>query len=154
MALTFEIELFTQAHYQESIAPDENLSELYKDLFLFHWKEETTHALMDEIEWPKLDRKLTGAERDRAVDEVIELVGDVDGILQAQCAADIEYFQKICERSFSKDEIERLKAVVLKAYRWQYIFSGVEHARFQTLLQKLTTEDQCQRLNEALKPIL
>ncbi|MGD8880992.1 MAG: hypothetical protein PVI82_03825 [Desulfobacterales bacterium] len=154
MALTYEIELFTQAHYQESIAPDENLSELYKDLFLYHWKEETTHALMDEIEWPRLDQKLTGAERDRAVDEVIELVGDVDGILEAQCAADVAYFQKICEHPFSEDEIEHLKAVLLKAYRWQYIFSGVEHPRFQTLLEKLTTEDQRQRLGEALKPIM
>ena len=154
MALTYEIELFTQAHYQESIAPDENLSELYKDLFLFHWKEETTHALMDEIEWPRLDENLSGTERDRAVDEVIELVGDVDGILQAQCAADVEYFLKICTRTFSEDEIERLKAVLLKAYRWQYIFSGVEHPRFQGLLEKLTTEDQRQRLTEALKPIM
>ncbi len=153
LALTFEIELFTQEHYKQSIAPDENLSELYKDLFLFHWKEETTHALMDEIEWPREDKKLTSDERDRAVDEVIELVAAVDGILQAQSAADVEYFLKICSRSFSEDEIKQIKACVLKAYRWQYIFSGVEHKRFQTLLEELTTEDQRQRINEALSPI-
>jgi hypothetical protein len=40
LALTCLIELFTQTHYRESIAPDENLSELYKDVFLIHWKEE------------------------------------------------------------------------------------------------------------------
>jgi DNA-binding Lrp family transcriptional regulator len=153
MALTFEIELFTQAHYKESIEPDENLSELYKDLFLFHWKEETTHAMMDEIEWPRLDKRLTAAERDQAVDEVIELVGDVDGILQAQCGADVEYFTKLCNRSFSEEEIEQIKTITLKAYRWQYIFSGVEHPRFQKLLEELTTENQRKRLNEALKPI-
>jgi hypothetical protein len=153
MALTFEIELFTQAHYKESIEPDENLSELYKDLFLFHWKEETTHAMMDEIEWPRLDEKLTAAERDRAVDEVIELVSDVDGILKAQSKADVVYFTKVCSRSFSKDEIEHIEAVVLKAYRWQYIFSGVEHLRFQKLLQELTTQDQRKRLDAALESI-
>jgi hypothetical protein len=153
MALTFEIELFTQAHYKESIEPDENLSELYKDLFLFHWKEETTHAMMDEIEWPRLDKKLTAAERDRAVDEVIELVSDVDGILKAQSKADVVYFTKVCSRSFSKDEIEHIEAVVLKAYRWQYIFSGVEHLRFQKLLQELTTQDQRKRLDAALESI-
>jgi len=43
---------------------------------------------------------------------------------------------------------------VLKAYRWQYIFSGVEHPRFQALLEKLTTADQRQRLTEALKPMM
>jgi hypothetical protein len=154
MALIFEIELFTQAHYKESIEPDENLSELYKDLFLFHWKEETTHAIMDELEWPRLDEKLTPAERDKAVGEVIELVGDVDGILQAQSAADVEYFLKLCNRSFSQDETERIKAGVLGAYRWQYIFSGVEHRRFKALLERLTTTDQRQRLTEALGPIM
>ena len=153
LALTLEIELFTQAHYKQSIEPDDNLSELYKDIFLFHWKEETTHALMDEIEWPRVDKKLTDAERDRAVDEVIELVGAVDGILQAQSAADVEYFLVVCDRSFSEDEIEHIKAGVLQAYRWQYIFSGVEHERFQALLLRLTTEDQRQRINEAMAPI-
>ena len=153
MALTYEIELFTQAHYKESIEPDENLSELYKDLFLFHWKEETTHTMMDEIEWPRIDKQLTAAERDTAVDEIIELVGDVDGILQAQCGPDVEYFTKLCSRSFSEEEIEQIKAITLKAYRWQYIFSGVEHPRFQKLLEELTTENQRKRLNEALKSI-
>ena len=154
LALTLEIELFTQAHYKQSIEPDENLSELYKDIFLFHWKEETTHAIMDELEWPRHDKKLTPEERDRAVDELIEIVTDVDGILQAQSAADVEYFLKVCDRSFSEDEIEQIKAGVLKAYRWQYIFSGVQHERFQALFEKLTTEEQRQRINEALAPIM
>ncbi|UCF02448.1 MAG: hypothetical protein JSV14_01980 [Deltaproteobacteria bacterium] len=154
LALILEIELFTQAHYKQSIEPDENLSELYKDIFLFHWKEETTHAIMDELEWPRHDKKITPGERDRAVDELIEIIADVDGILQTQSAADVAYFLKVCDRSFSEDEIEQIKAGVLKAYRWQYIFSGVEHERFQALFEKLTTEQQRQRINEALAPIM
>jgi hypothetical protein len=154
MALIFEIELFTQEHYKQSIGPDENLSQLYKDVFLFHWKEETTHAIMDELEWPRVDKNLTASERDQAVDEVIELVAAVDGILQSQSAADVEYFQKICDRSFNPDEIEHIKAGLLKAYRWQYIFSGVEHPRFKKLLEDLTTEAQRQRINEALALIM
>ena len=154
LALILEIELFTQAHYKQSIEPDENLSELYKDIFLFHWKEETTHAIMDELEWPRHDKKITPGERDRAVDELIEIIADVDGILQTQSAVDVAYFLKVCDRSFSEDEIEQIKAGVLKAYRRQYIFSGVEHERFQALFEKLTTEQQRQRINEALAPIM
>jgi hypothetical protein len=150
LALILEIELFTQEHYKQSIEPEENLSDLYKDVFLFHWKEETTHAIMDELEWPREDKKLTPAQRDRAIDEVIELVAAVDGILQTQCTADVDYFLKICKGSFNEDEIERIKASVLKAYRWQYIFSGVEHPRFQKLFIDLTTEDQRQRIDAAL----
>jgi hypothetical protein len=154
MALIFEIELFTQEHYKQSIGPDENLSQLYKDVFLFHWKEETTHAIMDELEWPRIDKKLTAPERDGAVDELIELVGAVDGILRSQSAGDADYFQKICTRAFDADEIEQVKTGLLRAYRWQYIFSGVEHPRFRRLLEELTTADQRQRINQALGAIM
>ena len=54
---------------------------------------------------------------------------------------------------FRKDEMEHIEAVVLEAYRWQYIFSGVEHLRFQKILKELTTLDQCKQLNAALKSI-
>ena len=153
LALILEIELFTQEHYKKSIEPNPNLSDLYKDLFLFHWKEETTHAIMDELEWPREDSKLTPEERDRAVDELIELVGAVDGILQVQSAEDVNYFLTNCNRRFSDGEIRRLKEGVLKAYRWQYIFSGVKHPRFQKLYTELTTEHQRQRVSDALAPL-
>lgn len=150
LALILEIELFTQEHYKQSIEPEENLSDLYKDIFLFHWKEETTHAMMDEMEWPREDAKLSAKERDRAVDELIAIVGDVDGILQNQSVADVDYFVKVCDRSLTDDEIQHLNDGVLKAYRWQYIFSGVEHPRFQKLYEELTSEDQRQRVSAAL----
>ena len=150
LALILEIELFTQEHYKQSIEPEKNLSDLYKDIFLFHWKEETTHAMMDELEWPREDSKLSAEERDRAVDELIAIVGDVDGILQNQSAADVDYFTKVCDRSFTDDEVQHIKDGVLKAYRWQYIFSGVEHPRFQKLYNDLTTEDQRQHISAAL----
>ena len=150
LALILEIELFTQEHYKQSIEPDANLSELYKDIFLFHWKEETTHAMMDELEWPREDSKLSAEERDRAVDELIGIVANVDGILQNQSKADVDYFLKLCNRSFTDDEVQRIKDGVLRAYRWQYIFSGVEHPRFQKLYNELTTDEQRQRVSAAL----
>src|SRR5215470_17818836 len=74
LALTCHIELFTQTHYRESIAPDDNLSPLFKDLFLFHWREESQHAILDELEWRRVDATLTPVERDAAVDDLIALV--------------------------------------------------------------------------------
>jgi hypothetical protein len=150
LALILEIELFTQEHYKQSIEPEENLSELYKDIFLYHWKEETTHAMMDELEWPREDSKLSAKERDQAIDELIAIVGDVDGILQNQSVADVNYFRKLNNRSFLDNEIQRIKDGVLKAYRWQYIFSGIEHPRFQKLYRELTNEDHRQRISTAL----
>jgi len=153
LGLILQIELFTQEHYKQSIEPDDNLSALYKDIFLFHWKEETTHAIMDELEWPRQDRKLTAAERDRAVDELIEMVADIDGILQAQSSADADYFLKLCVRSFSDDMKGRVSKGILDAYRWQYIFSGTGHPRFKAALSRLITDSQAGRIEEALARI-
>jgi hypothetical protein len=43
---------------------------------------------------------------------------------------------------------------VLKAYRWQYIVSGVQEPRFAKLLGTLTDEAQGARIAAALAPIL
>jgi len=150
LGLILEIELFTQEHYKQTIESDENLSDLYKDIFLFHWKEETTHAIMDELEWPRQDKKLTSAGRDQAVDELIALVSDVDGILQIQSSSDVEYFLKADAASLRAEEIELLRSGVLRAYRWQYIFSGVEHPRYQAAIGALVTDAQAQRIRQAL----
>src|ERR1700719_1734112 len=99
LALTLDVEFFTQLHYRQSIDPDPQLSELFKDVFLFHWKEESQHAILDELEWVRHDAGLTAEERDRAVDEFIELVAAVDGILQAQATADAGYFAATCSRA-------------------------------------------------------
>jgi hypothetical protein len=154
LALTCHIELFSQAHYRQSIEPEPDLSPLFKDVFLFHWKEESQHAILDELEWVREDSKLTPAERDAAVDDFIALVGAVDGLLQAQAAADVTYFLQVCGRGFDAGEVEQLRAGVLRAYRWQYIVSGAQHPRFLELLGRLITPEQGQRVGQALAPLM
>ena len=78
LALTCHVELFTQVHYRESIERDEELSDLYRDVFRFHWLEECQHAVMDEIEWCREDRTLSPEERDAAVDDLIALICGLD----------------------------------------------------------------------------
>lgn len=154
LALTCHIELFTQAHYRESIEPDTHLSELFKDVFLFHWKEESQHAILDELEWRRENAKLEASERDRAVDDLIQLVAAVDGILQIQAAADADYFLRVCGRALDPAQAEKLRSVMLKAYRWQYIGSGVQDERFQKILGELASDGQMQRIGAALAPIV
>jgi len=154
LGLTCHIELFTQVHYRRSIESDDALSELYKDVFLYHWREESQHAILDELEWEREHRRMSAEERDRAVDDLIELVGAVDGVLQAQANADGKYFMTIADRRFTADQQTSIRSGVLKAYRWQYIVSGVSEPRFQEILGRLTTPAQMQRIQNALAPIL
>jgi hypothetical protein len=149
LALTCHIELLTLAHYKESIEPDRDLSELFKDVFLFHWKEESQHAVLDELEWRRVDAALTPAEREEAVDELIELVIAVDGILQAQSAADARYFARVCGRELTGAELESLERGILAAYRWQYILSGAR-GHFLDVLTELAGDAGTRRVAAAL----
>jgi hypothetical protein len=154
LALTCHIELFTQAHYRQSIEPDRELSELWKDVFLFHWKEESQHAILDELEWQRENAKLGPEQRDQGVDDLIALVGAVDGILQIQAAADADYFLRICGRVLNQGQADRIRQTMLAAYRWQYIGSGVRDERFQKILGGMITADQMKRIGAALAPLV
>ncbi|MGB5103489.1 MAG: hypothetical protein WBO04_09245 [Steroidobacteraceae bacterium] len=135
------------------IEADAALSPPWKDVFKYHWMEEVQHAMLDEIEREREHGKLQPFERDRAVDDLIGLVGAVDGILQAQAAADADYFIDICKRGFTTGEQESIRKGLLRAYRWQYIVSGVQHPHFARLLTGMTTEAQMSRIQAALAPV-
>jgi hypothetical protein len=154
LGLICHIEIFVLQHYHSSIDPDENLSDLWKDVFLHHAREESQHAILDELEWARENARLTVEDRDKAVDDLIGLVAAVDGILQAQARADAEYFVAVNSRSFTAEQVAQIHATVLRAYRWQYIVSGVQGERFQAALGPMITEAQMQRIGAALAPII
>jgi hypothetical protein len=154
LALTCDIELFSQAHYRSSIEPETQIDPLWKDVFLFHWKEESQHAILDEMEWLREDERISPAQRDQAVDELIGLVGAVDGICQVQAQADADYFAEVAGRSFDAGQRQAIHATTLAAYRGQFIVSGVHDARFTGLLGAMITADQSARIQAALAPIV
>src|SRR5678815_453371 len=154
LALTCHIELFVQSHYVESIVKDAGLCPLFKDVFKYHWKDESQHVLLDEFEWKDEHARLSPAQRDQAVDDLIALIGAVDGILQAQSAADAVYFARIASRAFTDQELADIERKVLGAYRWQYIITGVKHPHFGKLLTGMTTHAQMHRIQAALAPIM
>ncbi len=154
LALICHIELFSQAHYRASIAARDDLSPLFKDIFLFHWKEESQHAVIDELEWISEDARLAdGAARDAAVGELIELVGGVDGIVQTQSSADADYFLAVAGIGADDERAARVRETMLKAYRWQYIVSGAVHPHFQKVLSGLVDAAQLGRIQAALAPL-
>ena len=133
---------------------DPDLSPLWKDVFLYHWREESQHALLDELEWMRENAKLTPEERDparrrphragrRSRRDPAEPVGSGRRLLPADLRTDVPTASK---RSASATG-------VLDAYRWQYIVSGVQ-GRFGEVLQRFVTPMQHQRIGKALAPIM
>ena len=154
LALVCDIELFSQAHYRSSIDPETQIDPLWKDVFLFHWREESQHAILDEMEWMREDERLDVAKRDQAVDELIGLVGAVDGIVQMQATADAGYFVQVAGRDFDAAQTQAIHATMLSAYRWRYIVSGVQDPRFLEVLGSMISAEQGTRINAALMPIV
>jgi hypothetical protein len=153
LAVTLDIELFSQAHYRASIEPDSELSELWKDVFLYHWKEESQHAIMDEIEWRAEDARLAPEQRDQGVADLVDLVRSVDGIVQSQAAADAAYFIGTAGPAYSVVERTLIEETLLRAYRWQYIVSGAQEPRFTEVLKALATPAQMERIGATITPI-
>jgi hypothetical protein len=153
LGLTTHIEFFVLAHYRCSIDPDADIDPLWKDVFRFHWRDESHHVVLDELEWLREDAKLTDTERDAAVDDLIGLVGAVDGILQMQAEADAACFIAMAAARFDEAERRQIGATMLKAYRWQYIVSGVMEPRFRKTLFDLVSPAQRARIEAALGPL-
>lgn len=154
LALTCDIELFSQAHYCASIEPDRDLDPLWKDVFLFHWKEESQHAIIDEMEWMRENDRIDAAQRDQAVDQLIGLVAAVDGICQAQAKVDARYFVSNAGRCFDGQQALAIDSAMLAAYRWQYIATGVQDPRFLAILGPMIAAGQGKRIRDALAPIV
>lgn len=154
LGLICHIELFVLAHYREAIEPDQALSALWKDVFTFHAREESQHAILDELEWIRENGGLTARQRESAVDDLIALVDAVDGLLQQQARSDALYFLAACGRKLQSAEADAVGKVFLTAYRWQYIVSGVQDERFQKILGGMITGEQGARISAALAPIL
>jgi len=153
LGVTLMIELFTQTHYLKSIKPDSQLSPLFKDVFLYHWKEESQHARIDELEWVRENSALSAEERNRAVDDMIALIGAVDGIVCAQAASDVAYFSNVKGSGLPEQKMKLLHDQMLRAYRWQYILSGIEEHRFQRVLSAMINGEQMRRIEAALAPL-
>jgi len=155
LLLTACIEWFTQRHYIEAFhdAADD-LDPLTREIFRAHWLEESQHAQMDHLETVRAFSHMIGDESDRAVDELIELVAALDGLLQEQVKCDLANFMRHSARGLSEDEAREVSDALLAAKRWAFIESGVRHPRFVELVEEVTTEEQRERIGSALEPIL
>jgi hypothetical protein len=154
LALTCFVEIFTQAHYVHSIKDADGLSPLFKDVFYYHWIEEVQHATLDELEWQRVHLTLQPQAIDAGVTDLVELVRMLDRILQAQAAADGEYFCSCPGVYLNPERSNAVKACLLKAYRLQYIVCGARIERFQSALSSKITAEQRERIEAALAPFI
>jgi hypothetical protein len=140
LLLTSMIEWYTQLHYTEHVRDGAELDGLFRDLLRFHWIDESRHARLDSLLIDEVAQTLTSAEREAAIDELLELGGAVDGLLAQQVELDIDTLARATGRTFTDAERDEIRAHQQRAYRWTFIGSGLEHPRFVRIVEDLTTD--------------
>ncbi len=154
LLLTAAIEWFTQHHYVSAMKDAHDLDPLTKEIFRNHWLEEAQHARMDHLETLRAFHDMTAAEREEAVEDLIWLVGAVDGLLQQQVDLDLANLQDHLGRIFTEPERQDVRRGLLRAKRHCFIESGVTHPNFQALFLAVTTRNQQERVEAALHGLL
>ena len=154
LLLTAAIEWFTQLHYLSSFKDDDTLDPFTRHIFKSHWLEESQHARMDDLETRRAFAKISDRDRQAAVEDLVELVGAVDGLLQHQSRLDIENFERYRGRALGASERNDVYTRVLEAKRYTFIESGVTHPNFQELFGAVTTPAQQAQVQKALGELL
>lgn len=154
LLLTSAIEWLTQLHYLACFKDDEQIDPFTRHIFKSHWLEESQHARLDHLETLRAFAAMTEADTDRAVDDLIDLVGAVDGLLQTQARLDVDNLERARGRGLGASARREVEAAVLAAKRYTFIESGVTHPNFQELFALVTTPAQQARVQAALAPAL
>ena len=89
-------------------------------------------------------------EGDSAVDDLIELVGVVHGLLRQQAAFDVQNLERHLGRTLRGADKREIEAAVLNAKRHTVIESGITHPSFQALFGMVTTPAQRETVKWAL----
>ena len=152
LALTLDIELFSQAHYRSSIEPDDSLSRAVEGRVPVPLEGRVAACRARRARVAPRGRaphRRRARPRRRRADRA--------GRRGRRHLPDAGQRRR---RLLPLDAAPPVRpgrgaavhAVVLKAYRWQYVVSGAQEPRFQQVLKALVTPAQMQRILHALAP--
>jgi hypothetical protein len=154
LLFTDATEWMTLLHYLSCFKDNEALDPFTRHIFKAHWQEESQHARMDHLETLRAFKDISDHDRQVAVEDVIDLVGAVDGLLQQQSKLDVENFERYLDRTLEVTQRKEVHARVLDAKRYTFIESGVTHPNFAELFRTVTTPAQQAQVQKALTGVL
>jgi hypothetical protein len=138
MLLIDLIEWFVQLHYTAHVMDQADLDGLFRDLLKYHWLDEAQHAKLDTLLIAELVEELPLAAREAAVDELLELGGAIDGLLQQQIAMNVEALGLATGRVFTEAQRQEIQDQTLRAWRWTFLVAGLEHPQVVHLVSDIT----------------
>jgi hypothetical protein len=151
-AAALALALQAQAHYRSSLAPGDPLSSRWRALFLENWRRAAPRAVRAEQAWVRADAAIDAAEQAAAVADLLALLATLDAAVQSQAAADAACF--LGSTAAHAAPAHAIRALLQRAYRWQYVGIAIQEARFVALLQSLLDPAALRRVRTAVAPLL
>jgi hypothetical protein len=134
------IEWFVLVHYTEHVQNKTDLDGLVREMLRHHWLDEAQHAKIDTMLIAEMVEGMPLADRETAIDEVLDLGGAIDGLLQQQIALNIEALEQATGRAFTEPERREISEKTLRAWRWTFLVSGLEHPNVVKLVSEITRD--------------
>lgn len=151
LGLALALVLAVQAHYRHSLVAA-GLCPLWQDVFLFHWKEASQHAVLIELGWCDEHARCDAGQRELAAMQFADLIDDLAVGVQRQAEADMEFFARHLTPGLGVGERDELLRLLCRAYRHQFIGSGLLEPRFVNALQALVPAGVRQQMSARLAP--
>jgi hypothetical protein len=150
LLLTASISLLSEQHYLMCFQEDVTLDPLTRKIFKAYWRETSQHARLEHLETLRMFQAMTAPERDDAINDFVELMLGMEGLLQVQARFDVQNLLRYIRRPLANLEQAEILAAVLTAKRYTFIESGLLHPSFRELFSMVATRTQRQRVEEAL----
>jgi hypothetical protein len=141
LLLTTMLELMSQHHYTDiftSSEERESLDPTFVKIFKSHWIEESQHVKLDQLEVERNAAALGEAQREAAVDELLEIGGAFDGLLKAQVDLDLESLERLAGRKLSDPVKAGVRTAQHKAYRHTFLVSAMQNPKFREVVAALS----------------
>ena len=134
LLITLHIELFTQAHYIDSMKDNRNVDPLFHSLFKYHWLEESQHAKLDVLELLKLRRHATDEQVQTAIDDYFDIVEAFAGLLSTQASLDVASLEAAAGRKYPDEERGVIESVQRRNYLHAFLYDGMTNSLFQEFI--------------------
>jgi hypothetical protein len=141
LLLTSMLEWMTQHHYIDMFSAGgerESLDPTFLQMFKSHWVEEAQHAKLDHLEIRRSAQASSPEAREAAIDELLDIGGAFDGLLEAQAKLDLASLERAIGRTLSAQEKEEILSVQHKAYRYTFLGTALKHPKFVAQVVELT----------------
>jgi hypothetical protein len=106
-----------------------------------HWAEESQHAKIDAMTLRKLALTSTAELRKEAVQDYLDLLDALLGLLGDQATLDVKSLERALNKTFTDAERATLLEVQKKSYRQTFVTWGITNPMFVDTVENVFPED-------------